>query len=147
MHNNNNNNNNGGEPLPTTNNSKRASSGCQSTHTVVQQQQQQDHLCHDDQGREQQSAGVAAKTDIVEKPASNVGDETKGHRFPYYNSQIGFMNTSDRSKQSTASMPFESQEFQQSLGLSIPHRLQGLSISTGWFTIEVVWTAQQIGKS
>jgi hypothetical protein len=42
--------------------------------------------------------------------------------------------------------PLESHEFQQSLGLSIPHQLQGLSISKGWFAIKIVWPARQIGK-
>jgi hypothetical protein len=31
-------------------------------------------------------------------------------------------------------------------GLRIPHPLEGLSISTGYFATAIVWTARQIGK-
>jgi hypothetical protein len=36
-----------------------------------------------------------------------------------------------KNSESIERKPLESHEFQQSLGLSIPHRLQGLSISMG----------------
>jgi hypothetical protein len=77
-------------------------------------------------------------------------NERKGHRFPCYLSGTEFMTPEVKEMMKTRNQSSTSHlnpmGLDQSLGLCIPHRLQGLSISTGWFPIEIVWTARQIEK-